>query len=196
MKSMSAVAKSMIGTSDKVILISECTYLRFGFRNLLSHIQKELHNELVYVEMDYENTYGELVSQCSTNTKLTIFCDTRSHCFSSFFETIKGDALGIFQECLHWKSEEHTNASYHNLKIGTVKKKSLTEIEKKIINLLMLAWKPKEISIVTGLDVKRISFYKRNAMKKIGASNIHELFRKYYTNGLIKNIAIFCNTDN
>lgn len=57
----------------------------------------------------------------------------------------------------------------------------------------MNAWKPEQISKLTGLHVKTINCYKRSAMNKLGTNTLQELFQQYYGISRIRNIAFLSN---
>lgn len=180
--------------TKKVIFVSECSYMKAGLKSLLRIKADELGIEIQYQDYDYNTSIIELIAYCRKNYEVILLCDTRSKFFPYLFEAFRTGVATFKGKKTHWISRllpgvtdklYHDNSNYIS---------RLSAVENQIIKLLMRAWKPKQISEVTGLDVKKISFYKRNAMKKMGAATSHELFQKYYGNSKIKNIAILSDS--
>lgn len=180
--------------TQRVIFLSECSYMKKGFHFLLCKRAEELGIDIQYIELEPEDAITNLIGYCRGHVQVTVLCDTRSRYFPYLFDMFRKFEKSAKSKTTAWitnlapeitNKPERYNQSYAN---------RLTALENQIVKLLMKAWRPKQISELIGIDVKRVSYYKRNAMRKMGVSTSHELFHKYYGSSKIRNIAILSNT--
>lgn len=180
--------------TQKVIFLSECSYMKAGFQFLLCKRADELGIKIQYTEQEPKDFIQNSIEYCMSDNQLTVLCDTRSRYFPYLLDRFRKFSNPVKSKASTWITNlapERINKpqqyyqSYAN---------RLSAVEHQIVKLLMKAWKPKQISEFTGLDVKKISYYKRSAMRKIGVSTSNELFHRYYGNGKVRSIAILSSS--
>ncbi|HCR0223718.1 TPA: hypothetical protein OMS29_004898 [Klebsiella aerogenes] len=176
--------------TQKVILLSECSYLKIGLGFLLRKRAYELGINIQYIELDPEDSILNLIGYCRSNIQVTVLCDTRSKYFPYLFDLFRKFSIPVKSKATAWITNLTPEITDKPKQCYQSYANRLTAVENQIVKLLMKAWKPKQISELTGMDVKKISYYKRNAMRKMGVSTSHELFQRYYGSSKIKNIAI------
>lgn len=182
----------ILAKSENVILISECVYMKIGLEALLEKKAKKLGKRIVFLNFDSQESITNLLRLCREITNFTLLCDTRSKYFPYLFNNFKNYTSS--------SNEEKSWIGRHISKLASITylnnsnaTERLSSIEKKVIELLMNAWKPEQISKLTGLHVKTISCYKRSAMNKLGTNTLQELFQQYYGISRIRNIAFLSN---
>ena len=177
---------------QRVIFLSECSYMKIGLRLLLFKRAEEIGVNIQYIELDPEDCIHN-ITRCyrdNSNIQVTILCDTRSRHFPYLFDKLRKFETPIKNKRNSWIANlapSITNKPQQYYQSGAYR---LSALENQIVRLLMKAWKPKQISEFIGIDVKRVSYYKRNAMRKMGVLNSHELFHRYYGSSKLRNIAI------
>ncbi|HCC5867071.1 TPA: hypothetical protein M5853_004950 [Klebsiella aerogenes] len=178
--------------TQRVIFLSECSYMKAGLKFLLFKKAEEIGINIQYFELNPEDCILNLADYYRniSDIQVTVLCDTRSKHFPYFFDKLRKFETPINNRKTSWITNLAPSITIKPQQYYQSYAYRLSALENQIVRLLMKAWKPKQISELIGMDVKRVSYYKRNAMRKMGVLNSHELFHRYYGSSKLRDIAI------
>ncbi len=186
------LALNAIESSEKVILVSDCSYMKIGLRFLINEKVKS-GIKFEYLEFPSDNSIADLLSHCRDSRRATLFCDSESRFFSCFIEGFES-----LQDASETKPEWMINLigylQYKKLVNNKFCTEKLSAVENQIVKLLMNEWKPKKISEATGISIRNISIHKRNAMKKMNVRSLQALYKKYHEVNRFKYATILLNS--
>ncbi|BDH47357.1 hypothetical protein TUM12370_34010 [Salmonella enterica subsp. enterica serovar Choleraesuis] len=162
----------------QILIASECAYFKMGLRALL--VEKLLQHNYEVVFSDFSiNAYSVKMLVSSNVFRSTLIISDPKSTYHKYIMNFYNYQV---MEAPETRNVNKLLKHFFWPEISEPENKKISYLdnnENTVITMLMKALTPREICKIANIDEKKVSYYKRRAMKKLGVNTTQDLYRKY-----------------